>query len=153
MMAQRPGGEPDRLKRGKAFHAKVQADWKSTAEGLVNTEKTIAKPSGRVGRIDIHVDADEQLVAVVEIKASDWDAMTDKAVRRNVKRHARQVWQYIQSQLAAAKEVSPGIIFSQRPSDPKRLATIEALFDAEDIPVAWEDESISERRNRADAED
>jgi len=41
----------------------------------------------------------EKLVAIAEIKASEWDAMTPTAVRRNVKRQARQIWSYIESQL------------------------------------------------------
>jgi len=80
--------EPDRLRRGKAFHRKVQDDWKDTAEGKVWPEKPVTKPSGRPGRIDVHVQADEELVAVVEIKNSDSDAMTPQAVRRNAKRYA-----------------------------------------------------------------
>ena len=43
--------------------------------------------------------ADDQplLLAVVEFKNSDWDKMTDRAVRRNVQRHARQVQSHVEA--------------------------------------------------------
>ena len=140
--------EPDRLRRGKALHRKVQDNWKDTAEGKVWPEKPITKPSGRTGRIDIHVQADEELVAVVEIKNSDWDAMTPQAVRRNAKRYARQLWNYIEAEIEDKFQVSPGIVFPTRPKTEGRLAEIERLFDEEGIPVVWEDETIEERKAR-----
>lgn len=147
------GGEPERLRDGKAFHRKVQEDWVRTAEGEPEPERPCVKPSGRAGRIDIHVDVDAGLVAVVEVKHSDWDRMTPAAVRRNVKRQARQLWSYIDSQMQGLgqdhpREVCPGIIFPQRPTDPDRMRLIEELFESEGIPVVWEDETIQQRRAR-----
>jgi hypothetical protein len=100
--------------------------------------------------MDIHVqDEDEkELVACVEIKASDWDKMTEKAVIRNVRRQIRQVWDYIDSELERGKEVSPGIIFPEHPKNKERMLFIEELFDKEGIPVVWENESIEERKKR-----
>lgn len=82
-------------------------------EGEIDVEKHCIKPSRRRGRMDIHVqDEDEKkLVACVEIKASNWDKMTEKAVIGNVRRQIRQVWDYIESELERGNEVSPGIIF------------------------------------------
>jgi hypothetical protein len=137
------------LQRGRTFQRSVQADWLENARGDVRVEKSITKPSGRRGRIDVFVDAGDALVAVAEIKASGWDRMTIVAVRRNVLRHARQVWDYIESQLAAGKEVSPGVVFSKRPTSARRLELVEALFEERGIAVVWQDESIDERRARA----
>lgn len=144
-----PTDEPEPLRRGKRFHEDVQNEWEQEAEGKVKREKGIRKPGGRRGRVDIHVDADDDQVAVVEIKASHWDRMTEKAVRRNVRRHIRQVWDYIESQLKLEKTVSPGIIFPKRPQSAERLRLVEELFDEEGIPVVWQDETIEERRERA----
>lgn len=141
--------EPKQLVRGKEFHKKLQEDWQKTAQGVVKHEEGVLKPSGRKGRIDIFVDADDNEVAVVEIKASDWDSMTLKALRRNVRRQASQIWDYIESQLELGKDVSPGVIFPNRPKDPKRMELIEKLFDEHGIPVVWEDESIEERKARS----
>lgn len=135
--------EPEHLVGGKEFHEEIQKDWKKTAEyKKFKREKEITKPSGRKGRIDIFVDAGDNLVAVVEIKASDWDRMTIKAVCRNVRRQANQIWDYIESQLEQGKEVSPGIILKERPKVPERLKLIEHLFADRGIPVVWKDQSI-----------
>lgn len=47
--------EPKRLREGKAFHKKVQADWKAEAEGDVRTEMTVSKGGSRRGRLDVFV--------------------------------------------------------------------------------------------------
>lgn len=140
--------EPRRLKRGKEFHRQVQAEWKATAEGEICPERLVVKPSGRRGRVDVLVDPEEPMVAVVEIKASDWDRMTESNVRRNVKRQARQIWSYIESQLEEEKEVCPGMIFPARPRIPGRLEFVEALFDEQGIAVVWQDETIDEVKRR-----
>lgn len=144
--------EPERLRRGKRFHRQVQEDWARTAEGTVTREHQVLRTSGRRGRIDVYVDAEGD-VAVVEIKASDWDAMTERNVRRNVRRQIRQIWSYIETQLEEldkGRYISPGVIFRKRPTSPVRLQLIEEMFLEEGIAVAWEDETIEERRTRAD---
>ena len=96
-------------------------------------------------------------LAIVEIKASDWNAMTDRAVRRNVRRQIKQVWDYIEPLIeeyvenGGGKSVSPGIIFSKRPQSKDRLKLIEESFLEEGIVAVWDDESIAEckKRNKA----
>lgn len=145
--------EPKRLRAGKAFEKLVKQDWHATAEGVVTSEKPIVKPTGRDGRIDLHVRAiDDGMIAVVEIKATDWDAMSEQAVRRNAARQARQIWSYIESQLADQLTVSPGVIFPKRPCNEGRLSLVDALFDERGIAVVWQDESLDERRARAEAD-
>jgi len=144
--------EPKRLRSGKSFHKIVQREWESEAEGDVTREKAIIKPHGRSGRIDIHVEVGEGHVAVVEIKNSDWDAMTNKAVRRNVKRYTRQILNYIDAELKRDMSVSVGIIFRKRPSSETRLTLVEHLFEEEGIPVVWQDETVEEHRKRVDKE-
>lgn len=141
--------EPKALRQGKRFHRSVQNDWSRNAEGRVMVERPVRKPSGRRGRTDVFVDAGDGLVAVAEIKGSSWDGMSMEALRRNVSRQARQVWDYIESQLAEGKEVSPGVIFPRRPRSARRLELIEALFEKRGIAVAWQDESVEERRARS----
>ncbi len=141
--------EPKVLRWGKEFHKKIQKEWLKSAEGKVNPEKGIIKPSGRKGRIDIFVEADSELVAVVEIKNSDWDKMTHKAVRRNVKRQAHQILNYIDSQLEEGNNVSPGIIFPNKPKDIDLMNLIEELFEDEGMPIVWIDETIEERKARS----
>ncbi len=142
--------EPERLRAGKVYHKKVQADWKANAEGDVHIELTVTKrdTKKRRGRLDVFVtDADSEVRAIVEIKNSDWDKMTPHAVRRNAKRQARQIWKYIELQ-EELNGICPGIVFPKRPSDPQRLEFIERLFEEEGIPVVWDDESTEERKSR-----
>ncbi len=120
------------------------------AEGDIRIEKGITKPSGRKGRIDILVDPDREMVAIAEVKATDWDRMTEVNVRKNVKRHIRQIWNYIESQLSEGKEVCPGVIFPKRPKSLNRLELIELLFEEVGIPVVWDDESIEKHKARSD---
>ena len=142
--------EPTRLREGKRFHKKIQADWINTAEGQILVEKAIVKPTGRKGRIDIFVDVDGgRMVAVAEVKSSAWDKMTEVAVRRNVKSQIKQIWTYINSQLKKGLDISPGIIFPARPKDETRMKLIEEMFEEEGIPVVWQDESIEERKSRS----
>jgi len=45
----------------------------------------------------INTDDPEGVIAIIEIKVSDWDGMTDKAVRRNVQRQVSQDWNHLES--------------------------------------------------------
>jgi hypothetical protein len=146
------GSEPKQLRRGKIFHKKIQKDWHKSAEGTIKTEKSIIKPSGRKGRIDVFAQSDNSLVAIAEIKASNWDAMRISVIRRKVRRQATQVWDYIESQLESGIDVSPGIIFPKRPRDTELLKLIERLFEEEGLSVVWDDESIEERKARTQSE-
>ena len=148
-----PTNEPEQLRRGRLFHLKVQESWRRDAEGMVTTEAGITKPSGRRGRVDVLVDAEEDDVAVIEIKASDWDVMSERAIRRNVRRHVNQILDYGESQVAKGKTASISIIFPKRPSSPRRLRLVEDLFWELGVPVIWEDETKEERRARTDQEE
>jgi len=154
----KPNNEPEQLRRGKIFHKKIQTDWIETTQGEVKAERIILKRNRRKGRVDIFVDDDapEGTAAIVEIKASDWDIMTEMAVRRNIRRHIKQIWDYIESQIVdgdyvptgVKKSISPGIIFPKCPKNENRLKLIEESFWEEGITVVWDDESIEECQRR-----
>jgi hypothetical protein len=150
--------EPEPLRRGKEFHRKIQKEWIENAQGRIKCERIVLKMNNKKGRVDVFVDDDdpEGTIAVVEIKDSDWDKMTDKAVRRNVRRQIRQIWNYIETQIKGpdyvptgeGKSVCPGIIFPRRPRNEKRMKLIEAMFLDEGIQVVWNDESLQECKRR-----
>jgi len=144
------GQEPEILKKGKQFHQLVQAEWEKTAEGLIKTEKVMDRQKKNKGRADIFVkEIGENLVSIVEIKNTDWDNIKLENIHRNVKRQARQIWEYIEYQTDSEKiSVSPGLIFPKIPKDPERLKLVESLFDQECIQVVWENESIDEVKKR-----
>lgn len=128
-----------RLVEGTAFHRDVQDDYQSTAQGDVTPEQGCIKPSGRRGRMDLHVRADAALDACIEIKRTDWDRMAAARVRPNVMRHARQVWDYVESLLADGREVSPGIIYARAPRSESRRSLIEGILSGRLISVVWRD--------------
>ena len=141
--------EPARLRRGKNFHLRQQAEWEEVEEGEVSREKRMRDPDGHGGRIDILVDEGAAWVSVVEFKSSDWDSMSNEAVGRNVRRQIRQVWRYIESQLNEGWEVCPGVVFEMSPADPERKRTIEEMFDEAGISVVWEGDNLDDRRARS----
>jgi len=141
--------EPKSLKNGKKFHKKIQTEWLDTAKGEVEAEKQMIKQNGRKGRMDVFIKTEETYVSIAEIKMSDWDVMTIKNLHRNVRRQIRQIWSYIDSQLEQKRDVTPGIIFSNRPKKNGRLDLIEQLFGEEGITVVWDDESIEECLKRS----
>jgi len=140
----------DRLKRGIVFHRKVQFNWKRESEGISTAEKQCNKPSGKKGRIDIHVKFDEgdRLTSCIEIKNTDWDRIIESRIQTNVRKQANQLWDYIESELIKKNDVSPGIVFPKKPKTVQKLKLIEALFEERGISVVWINESILDRRKR-----
>ena len=49
------------------------------------------------GRVDlaVEVDGDEQMLVIIEIKGTDWDAIPADRVMRNLRRHLRQLQAYL----------------------------------------------------------
>jgi len=146
----RTSPEPERLRRGKQFHRTIQQEWlRTTKDGQARPERSIRKVNGRNGRVDILVEELGDFVALVEIKATDWNRMAEGNVPRNARRHIRQLWTYIDAALELeGQQVCPGIIFPTRPRDPRRTDLIEKLFNDEGIQVVWHDESIDALKNR-----
>jgi len=152
------GREPHQLRRGKTFHKRIQAEWQQEAQGHIHAERRVIRPGGRKGRVDVLVDDDDpkSVIAIVEIKATDWDRMKEENVRRNVRRQIRQIWSYIESQIrhgeyvtsGEGRDVCPGIIFPTQPKSKQRMGLIEQMFSDEGIPVVWHDETIKELRAR-----
>lgn len=148
--------EPSQLRRGKAFHKLIQKEWELEAGGEVKSERHICKSNGRKGRVVVFVNDDDpkSSIAIVEVKATDWDKIKKKNTRRNVRRQIRQIWNYIESQIldgqyvkdGEGKDVCPGIIFPKRPKDRERTELIEQMYEEEGIPVVWHDETIEERK-------
>jgi hypothetical protein len=150
--------EPIQLRRGKEFHKLIQQEWKLEAEGVVQSERHVRKPNGRKGRVDVFVNDDDPdgNIAIVEVKATDWDKIKEENIRRNVQRQIRQIYSYIESQIlkgeyvedGEGKSVCPGIIFPKRPKNKETMELIEQMFLDEGIPVVWHDETIKERKAR-----
>ena len=143
--------EPAVLRRGKAFHKMLQCEWVQTAkDGKPRPERYVQRLGGKRGRVDILVEElGDDMVSIIEIKASDWDRMSARNVVRNVRRQSRQVWSYVSAQVEFLnRQVCPGIIFQKMPKDEARLQLIETMLNEDCIQVVWHDESAEHLRAR-----
>jgi hypothetical protein len=133
-----------RIQRGRRFEIWEREQW----IGKLN-ERAVAEAltewKGKRGRIDIKLfDEDENHTVIVELKATDWDGMKPHRVRSNVLRHARQVWRYIEGELASLveSEVIPAIVYPKSPITPGRKNMIEEILHEHWIQVVWRDEEF-----------
>ena len=142
--------EPEQLRRGKEFHRLVQADWAGTvAGGTARPEHTIrlnALPRRgtriRRGRIDIVIDQINDFVTVVEIKATNWDAVKTRNRRKLLGSHRRQVLRYVDKYLDHdGVSVCAGIIYPRSPHGPGLKEEVETYLNDHALQVVWyEDE-------------
>lgn len=82
--------EPELLRRGKRFQKIVQADIaSSTGDGTVRCEAPVElllneAAQRKRGRADILITELGNVVAVLEVKATDWDRIKPENVKRNL---------------------------------------------------------------------
>lgn len=137
------GEEPAHLRRAKRAHQVVQASWQATP-GLhtVEIELALTKPDGAAGRGDIVAGVDDNYVAIIDVKSDDWAKMSERTVRRRVKKYIDQLWDYIGSSAGTGggNDVTPAVTLTKQPADPGRVALIEQLFEEYGIVVVWEAE-------------
>jgi hypothetical protein len=88
----------ERLTVGQAFHRTVQSAFLAGPAGASGfRERQWRLIRGRRGRVDLAVEADgdEQMLVIIEIKGTDWDAIPADRVMRNLRRHLRQLQAYL----------------------------------------------------------
>ena len=138
--------EPDQLRRGKEFHRLVQADWAGTVvDGTARPEHSIQLSALigkgakiRRGRIDIFIDKINDFVTVVEIKATNWDAVKPKNRRKLLGAHRRQVMKYVDKYLDQDQvSVCAGIIYPHSPHSPGLKEEIEEYLNENALQVVW----------------
>ena len=133
--------EPSQLARGKAFHALVQHDFaENNKSGIAKSEAYILLrdgPKRSTGRADIFIYL-ETFAAVFELKATDWDRIKPANVDRNLYRHQRQIFKYVDSQMRVFEGVSLGILYPAPPKRPGLRSYIEeAMTSRYGLPVYW----------------
>lgn len=78
------------------------------------------------------------MVAVVEIKGTDWDRV--RHVRRLLGAHRRQVWKYVDPFLEDGLQVSAGIIYPTAPKTEGLKAEVEDYLNDSGLQVVWYDD-------------
>jgi len=136
---QHPKSSLERLRLGKAFEQAEKSGWLDLPDESPKFEAPTVWEKRR-GRVDImlpHPDVGYNVL--IEIKATDWDAMAPHRVRPNALRHARQLWRYIEAGLAAG-EVAPALVYPVAPADPERKQLIESILEEVGIQVVWRED-------------
>lgn len=137
--------EPERLKDGKRFQEIVQQDFEQhSKDGTVRREavvsfKELKKIKQKSGRMDILVEELGDFVTILEIKATDWDKIKPKNIKRNLYRHQKQLFNYIDKYVEIDHlDVCLGIIYPQPPQTKGLRKFIEEyLADNYGVPAYW----------------
>ncbi len=144
---QKTTNEPSQLRRGKEFQRIVQADFnKNSKGGGVGIEEFVSfkdvpgikKKSGRMDII-IHNAAGENFVMIMEIKATDWDKIKPKNIKRNLYRHSKQLYNYIDKFMTIDKlNVGLALLYPEPPKEEGLQEHIEkCAMDLYSFPVYW----------------
>jgi len=91
------------------------------------------------------VDGDEQMLVIIEIKGTDWDAIPADRVMRNLRRHLCQLQAYLDTAIedmeAGRREGIVGaLLYPSRPARAETLAMIEAVAGEQAVQVTWYDD-------------
>jgi len=129
------------VKRGRAIEQWERSRWTAADHARVEYEAR-TQWKGKRGRVDLRlIDLEEGHTVVVEIKATDWDAMAPHRVRPNALRHCRQLRRYIEPELMEFP-VLPAIVYPMVPETPCRKDQIESILHERLIQVVWRELEI-----------
>ena len=141
------GAMPDveRLKRGLEFQQEVYQDFlKHSKDGRVDVEtqvsfKGVESVHQKRGRIDVFISGLEDMVVIIEVKATDWNRIKPKNINRNLYRHQKQIFNYIEKYITIDHvDVGHGIVYPKPPRDPTLKEYIETrMLDYYGVPVYW----------------
>jgi hypothetical protein len=135
----------ERLAAGQAFHKTVQSAFLAGLAGASGfPERPWRLVRGGRGRVDLAVEVDggEQMLVIIEIKGTDWDAIPADRVMPNLRRHLRQLQAYLDT---AIEDMDAGkwegivgaLLYPARPSSAEMLAMIEVIAGAQAVQVTW----------------
>jgi len=141
--------EPQALHRGKEFQKIVQSDFnQNNKSGILCIEKHVSFEKmnsirQKQGRMDLFVyDDADNYVSIFEIKATNWDKIIDANIKRNLYRHSKQLFNYIDKFMKIdSKDVCHGVIY---PFSPKKKGLKEKIekwaMELYCFPVYWYNE-------------
>jgi hypothetical protein len=140
----------ERLVAGQRFHRAVQAAFLSgPVGGRGFRERRWRLVAGGHGRLDLAVETygAEPMLVIVEIKGTDWDTIPAARVRRNLRRHLRQLQAYLDTATAEMDAgqwpggIAGALLYPARPSSSQVQETIEALAGEQAVMVTWYEET------------
>ena len=99
------------------------------------------------GRMDIFIsEVADDYVMIIEIKATDWDRIKPKNIKRNLYRHSKQLYNYIDKYMTIDnKDVGLGVIYPEPPKTKGLREFVEETAMAKySFPVYWYSEVKTE---------
>jgi len=78
-----------------------------------------------------------EYVAVYEVKATDWDLIKQKNIKKNAWRHQHQLCKYVDTYIRENVNVCVGIIYPAPPKDPDLRKIIENYLEQYGAPAYW----------------
>ena len=130
--------EPKCFIRGKKFQEIVREDFRNNNKsGTVGFEEVRKISDRKKGRIDILVSDLGDYVAVYEIKATNWDRIKPKNIKKNAWSHQRQLMKYVETYIEENIDVCLGIIYPEPPTTPELRKAIEEYLDRYGAPAYW----------------
>ena len=123
--------------RGRQFEADENAEWTELPNIRLELQHTLTLQKAGRGRIDILIEEIDGSYSIIEVKATDWEAMAEHRVRPNILRHARQVMKYVYPYWEKGIDVCPGIIYPRPPRSVDRKLQVEETLAEQSIQVVW----------------
>lgn len=145
--------EPEQLIRGKIFQKIVQEDFSINSKGgNVTLEafidfKVLRKTKKKSGRADILIteDGEGEFVTILEIKATDWDKIKSKNIKKNLWSHQNQLLRYVEKYIEVDNvDVCLGIIYPYPPQKKDLRNIIESYLENYGAPAYWYNEIKTE---------
>lgn len=128
-----------RIRAGRAFEKAERLEWLPAKCGTPDEARFEAptKLARKRGRIDVRLQW-RNLVVLIELKATDWDRMIAHRVRPNALRHIRQLYRYVDGELARGTEgICHGIVYERAPRKRARRKFLESLFHEHCVQLVW----------------
>jgi hypothetical protein len=127
-------------KRGRDFEEVEKAGWERGGDyERLGSQERVALAAGGTGRVDVVAHQDDGTKVVVEVKATNWDAMSDHRVRPNVLRHIRQLMRYVNHFVDQGIGVHPALVYRHSPCSAERKREIEEIGIEACVEVVWRD--------------
>lgn len=132
------------LAAGQAFHKQVQSAFLTGLAGAVGFPERQWRLLGqRRGRVDLAVEVEgEQMLVVIEIKATNWDQIPANRRMRNLRRHLRQLQEYLDSAMEDMEvgqwaSIAGALLYPARPTGAETTTLIEGTAGEQAIMVTW----------------
>ena len=134
----------EQLAAGQAFHKAVQSAFLTGLAGASGFRERRWRLVGeRRGRVDLAVEVEgEQMLVIIEIKATNWNKIPADRLMRNLRRHLHQLQGYLDTAIEEMEAgqwagVAGALLYPARPTGIETMEVIESIAGEQAIMVTW----------------